>query len=396
MAATDSQHFAPIDFRTRFPALDGLRALAILLVFAAHLGGGSHGGRLLQFINVLRQRGWVGVDLFFVLSGFLITGILFDTRADSHYFKRFFARRSLRIFPAFYLTAIVLLLLTPIVHYRWRWGHATFLVYLGNFFANADDWLYDVMSDTHPNSSVQIGHLWSLCVEEQFYWFWPLIVFRVGDRRRLLRISLALSAAALLLRVVMVLLLPSDIAGWWIIRTLPFRLDALLLGGALALLLRGPAADLWQRRAKWCLAISGGLTAIVLFVFAFNSPMVLTVGLTLTATTSAGLIGTVLPPRNAASRFFATRPLRVLGRYSYGFYIVHMLFALAWIELLVYLHGLLHSVALAGVVELTAAFCLTFLAAKLSYDHIESRFLRLKSRFAYDIEQPHTQPALRV
>jgi peptidoglycan/LPS O-acetylase OafA/YrhL len=80
-------HFAPINFKDRFPALDGIRAMAVTMVFMDHFGGGAHGGRVLNVINVIRERGWVGVDLFFVLSGFLITGILFDTRNDSHFFK---------------------------------------------------------------------------------------------------------------------------------------------------------------------------------------------------------------------------------------------------------------------------------------------------------------------
>ena len=122
MSGRDTRFFRPINFKDRFPALDGLRAMAVTLVFLEHFGGGAHGGRVLSAINQVRLRGWVGVDLFFVLSGFLITGILFDTRVDSHFFKRFFARRCLRIFPVFYLVVAVLLVLTPILHYQWRAG----------------------------------------------------------------------------------------------------------------------------------------------------------------------------------------------------------------------------------------------------------------------------------
>ena len=72
--------FGPIDFKNRMPALDGLRAMAITMVFLEHYAGGSHGGLLLRIVNMVRVHLGVGVDLFFVLSGFLITRILYDTR----------------------------------------------------------------------------------------------------------------------------------------------------------------------------------------------------------------------------------------------------------------------------------------------------------------------------
>ena len=153
--------FTPIDFKTRIPALDGIRALAVTMVFFNHFGGGAHGGSVLRALDHLRLRGWMGVDLFFVLSGFLITGILYDTRNDSRYFSRFYARRSLRIFPVFYLVVAVLLLLTFVFHYQWRWLHLTFLFYIGNFFGNYDFSLYEVLSANHPTAKVLIGHLWS-------------------------------------------------------------------------------------------------------------------------------------------------------------------------------------------------------------------------------------------
>src|SRR4051794_20681335 len=176
-----SSPFHPIDFKTRLPALDGFRALAVTLVFIHHLGGGSHGGAVLRAINEFRKRGWMGVDLFFVLSGFLITGILFDTRNDSHFFSRFYARRSLRILPLFYLVAAVLLALTPIFNYQWHWLQLTFLAYIGNLFGNYDFSLYEVLSSSHPNAKIFLGHIWSLCVEEQFYLLWPFVVWLVRD-----------------------------------------------------------------------------------------------------------------------------------------------------------------------------------------------------------------------
>lgn len=381
------RHFAPIDFRTRFPALDGIRALAVTLVFADHFGGGSHGGGILRFINIVRQRGWVGVDLFFVLSGFLITGILYDTREDPHFFKRFFARRALRIFPVFYLVTALLLLLTPVFHYQWHWLQLTFLIYLGNFFGNAHFGLYDVVSGNHPAANASIGHFWSLCVEEQFYLLWPLAVWLVRDRVRLLWTAGGVSVLAFALRSAMLALYSREVAERWIVRTLPFRMDALLIGAMLALLLRGPRADRWQRSAKWIfLAATSGVIAIFILSPAYDSAWLLSVGLTLTALAGAGLIASTLRSGSPAFQFFYFKPFRTLGQYSYGFYVYHLLFRVAWIRLLTLAGARLHSIALAGILELSAAFITTFLFSKLSYDLFERNFLRLKYRFEYDSE----------
>jgi peptidoglycan/LPS O-acetylase OafA/YrhL len=385
--ASTARYFPPIDFKTRFPALDGLRALAVTVVFLNHYGGGSHGGPLLRILDRVRQAGWVGVDLFFVLSGFLITGILFDTRNDSHFFKRFFARRSLRIFPVFYLVFAVMLLLTPIFHYQWEWLHLTFLVYLGNLFGNFHFSLYELLSANHPTAKVFFGHFWSLCVEEQFYLLWPLAVWAIRDRIKLLWTAAGLSLLSLALRCAMFAHYPPQFAARWVFRTLPFRMDTLLFGAILALLLRGPAADRWQRSCKWIL-LAASAPLLLLFVFCDpdNSPWLLGIGLTLTATASAGLIGSTLRQGSPASRLFYLRPLRTLGKYSYGFYIFHALYLWGWIQFLVFLGSKTHSLALAGIIALSVNFAVTFLLSKLSYDLFEVRFLRFKSHFEYDSE----------
>jgi len=392
MATTSPAHsakFSPIDFKTRFPALDGIRALAIILVFFAHYGGGAHGNFVLKVLNEVRKRGWLGVDIFFVLSGFLITGILYDTRNDSHFFSRFYARRSVRIFPVFYLTALILLLLTPILQLQWRWLQLTFLAYLGNFFANHDFSLYAVLSKSHhPTADVTIGHVWSLCVEEQFYLIWPLVVWMVRDRTKLLWTAVVLSLAALGLRCAMCLHFPPELAEQWIVRTLPFRMDTLLLGGILALLLRGPHADRWQRASRGIfLVMSAGVLALFLLSPDYDSPWLLTIGYTLLALASAGLIGATIKPGSPEFRLFSLKPLLILGKYSYGFYIYHLLFRMAWITLvLVPVGRKTHSLALAGIVELGSAFVVTFLVSKLSYDLFEVRFLKFKKHFEYDSE----------
>jgi peptidoglycan/LPS O-acetylase OafA/YrhL len=386
-AKNGGRHFRTIDFRDRFPALNGIRALAVTLVFLDHYAGGAHGGRFLNVLNAIRLRGWVGVDLFFVLSGFLITGILYDTRHDSHFFLRFFARRSVRIFPVFYLVFAILLALTPFLHYEWRAGHTLFFVYMGNFLANYDFSYYEIYTASHPTFKAFIGHFWSLCVEEQFYLLWPVVVWLVRDRIKLLWTATGLSFLALILRCLMVYLSTPELAERWIVRTLPFRMDTLLLGGVLALLLRGPNADRWQRFCRPILLVAGALAlAVTIFSPLYDSPWLLTIGLTFTAIASTGLVGSTLRTGSPAFRLFHLRPLHVLGKYSYGFYIFHAVYMWAWVQLLVFLMGRFHSKALAGILAISINFVVTFLVAKLSYDLFEVRFLKLKKYFEYDAE----------
>ncbi len=385
--AQTSRYFSPIDFKTRFPALDGIRALAIAMVFFHHLGGGSHGGVILRTINYVRLAGWAGVDLFLVLSGFLITGILFDTQRDSHFFKRFFARRSVRIFPVFYLVCFVLLLLTPIFQYQWRPEHLTFLVYLGNFWGNHDFSLYDIVSSKYSAARVTIGHFWSLCVEEQFYMLWPFLVWKIRDRIRLMQTAIALCALAIILRVILCMELPIGPAQGWVSRTLPFRMDSLLIGGILALLLRGPNSDRWQRSCRWIFLVGLVFTLpIIANPLGAFSLWTLIPGFTIIAITSAGLIGSTLRSGSPAFRLFYFKPFRILGKYSYGFYIYHMLFEHAWGALLVWVIGKTHSLVIGGIVEIGTASIVIFLVSKISYDYFEVRFLHLKKYFEYDSE----------
>ena len=380
--------FGPIDYKTRFPALDGIRALAIALVFIEHFGGGSHGGRVLRLVNQVRLRGWIGVDLFFVLSGFLITGILYDTRFDSHYFKRFFLRRSVRILPIFYLVALLLLIMNPFLHYQLRAGHLLFLLYLGNMIGNYDFSYYNFVSKAHPNFLFNIGHLWSLCVEEQFYLLWPFIVWKYPDRVKLIRIAASLICLAAVFRAILYFSMGAELAERWGVRTLPFRMDSLLMGGVLALLLRGANASLWQRRCRTIFLFAGGATLLMFLagIDDYSSAFFPICGFTIVALGSAGLIGMVLHSGSKSFRMFHVRPLRTLGKYSYGFYVYHDIFAWAWIQFLVFLMARLHSMPLAGFIALGSNVVVTFLIAKYSYELFEVRFLRLKKGFEYDSE----------
>jgi len=159
--------------RRNLPGLDGVRGLAILAVMLTHISLQTIA--LNPMLRGLFALGWSGVDLFFVLSGFLITGILLDTHQCANYFRSFYARRVLRIFPLYFGFLTVALLVFPYVvspefmpapSHRWM-----YVCYVANWLPHAQ---WHVLT-----------HFWSLCVEEQFYFIWPLVVLLFGPRRLL-------------------------------------------------------------------------------------------------------------------------------------------------------------------------------------------------------------------
>ncbi|HEY1984424.1 MAG TPA: acyltransferase [Terracidiphilus sp.] len=368
--------------------MDGLRALAVTVVFVEHFGGGSHGGPFLAWFNRAREIGSYGVSLFFVLSGFLITGILYDTLGSGHYFKNFYARRSLRIFPIFYLVMAVCLILTPVLHFRLQWAHISFLFYLGNLFANWNWSLYELISPTHPAWSINLAHLWSLFVEEQFYLIWPVVIYLVRDRIKLIKLSLFVIMMVLLVRIGMACLVPMQAAEQFAYRMLPTRADDLLVGAAMALLLRGPKAEKWLRSASFFLLF--GLYPFVLLAFPrenfrFVAPYNLTIGLTFISLASAGLIGLCIQRGTAVFRILSLPPLRLIGKYSYGFYIYHILFDKGRGVYLAWCMTSFHSMAIGGLVYAFTSYLGVLVVAGLSYELFEKRFLAMKSRFPSEV-----------
>src|SRR5690242_10016238 len=221
----------------RLPTLDGLRAIAILLVVPHNLNlmvtfpGVAH-----AFVSAL-YRGWIGVQLFFVLSGFLITGILLDARDAPHYYRSFFVRRVLRIFPLYYATLIVLFVLLPAFDLLPASFKRDPMVEL-SYWAYFSNWYGPFHPGRGPEAA---GHFWSLAVEEQFYLLWPLVIHR-RSAGWVLRLCIALAVASLLLRVVM---LATGTPTQAIYQLLVTRMDALALGGAVAAAFRVPSAASW-------------------------------------------------------------------------------------------------------------------------------------------------------
>ncbi|AXC11536.1 acyltransferase 3 [Acidisarcina polymorpha] len=369
--------------RAFFPALDGLRAIAFLMVFFHHY--------------LLVPWGWMGVDVFFVLSGFLITGILYDTCHDAYRARNFYVRRTLRIFPLYYSVMLALLLSAPIFHWQWSWSWLIWPAYLGNYAPFLRPYLplspMERLADFHMVGAVSgfhitlfLGHFWSLCVEEQFYLIWPWVVFWIRDRVRLCWICAATLPLCLAMRLAGQHLFPKWMLDNQILsRATPFRLDALLIGGLIALLLRGSYSAMLLRIARVALPIA----MAILLAWAYFTPAgnlvqqaqpdadwLFTWWLSALDLLAALVILVAVQPRSLLYRGLSLRPLRWLGRISYGAYVLHDIPHVFYSHIGIRLAPTHPRIAVA-----TVALISSIGLAWLSFRYLESPFLNLKERF---------------
>lgn len=358
-----------------YSSFNGIRGVAVLMVFIAHYGS--------NWSEKISAFTWEGVDLFFVLSGFLITGILYDSLDTEHFFRNFYVRRALRIFPVFYALLILLLILTPLLHLQYSWTLFTFFLYIGNLLM---PFLWPAHNPTvmwtHWNGTLieagNIGHFWSLCIEEQFYLLWPSVVWFVRDRKRLMQICFIGSIVTLLGRFILRQYFNRMLLVSWSTYT---RCDTLLIGAWLALWLREQPLSLQTLRRLslyffWVpviiiLAVMSRFSHTYTDYLVFDNRFMCTFGYTLIALASAALILRSLDESSFLSRVLRNRFLSALGVISYGFYLIHMLpeagfglLARTYPQLRIYIPII--------------AFLFAFALAKLSFRYLETPFLRLK------------------
>lgn len=326
----------------RLPPLDGFRGVAVLLVMFTHL---ITAGRLVTPhtpLGRLLLSGFVGVDMFFVLSGFLITGVLLDAPREG-FFRRFYARRALRIFPVYYGV-----LLASLALFRARGGDSPWWYLL--FASNLGITLHG--RALHVVDTVNLAHFWSLAVEEQFYVVWPVVVYALL-RRRVAVICLWLMALAPLCAWAMALR-GSSLGAYLFTLT---RCNGLAAGALLAMAFRDPDQwARWMRHAPRVARIAGvvtlvGLCAPLRFVINPMAPLLWGAVLMLS-----------LRPTGLVQRLFRVRALGAVGRISYGLYVYHALID-PWLK------SRLHDrylVALTGGNNVAALFLFVLTAGALS------------------------------
>jgi peptidoglycan/LPS O-acetylase OafA/YrhL len=364
-------------------ALDGVRGVAILMVLCVHFIGDAPAYTTLERTMVkLANYGIWGVDLFFVLSGFLITGLLYEAKGSAHYFRDFYVRRTLRIFPLYYGVLAVLFILLPL------WPAAYPAALAESARHQAWLWLYasNVYLAIHRAWALPyVSHFWSLAVEEQFYLVWPVVVLSFGGRS-LQRICVAVTILALVLRSAL-----SYAGAGYVAQVVltPCRFDALCVGGFLALAVRGVGLERVARTGRRAL---GPLVGLVLLVSAWNavrgsfSDVVLPLRGTLIALTFGALLVTSLaaPAPGLLSRVFRSRVMCFLGTRSYGLYVFHGMIAYWMGEHRAAIESLTAGLGSSGAmfVEASVGAGISILVAAVSYELFEKHFLRLKKRLA--------------
>ncbi len=320
IAEQSNSQRSPMPSARHVTALDGIRGIAVLLVMLLHyevrrFNLGFPGARA---VHAGISFGWAGVDLFFVLSGFLITGILLDAKERPFYFRNFYIRRTLRIFPVYYAFLLVIFVVLPLLHAApatpasiqlWYWTYTT------DFLVAIKGW---------AGTTLFAPHFWSLAIEEQFYLVWPLAILMLS-RRQSQVLCAALVVSALGLRCWIGGAHGLLVASW----VLPFtRMDTLAIGAFLALMVRWPS-DFRSVVARFRPL---GLILAVLLIGMIGwrggpqgDRLVGTVGLSLVAVVFGWFVveAYVAAPEARLARLLSNRPLVWLGRRSYAMYVVH-------------------------------------------------------------------------
>ena len=317
-------------FRGHIPELDGLRAFGITTIIVAHMWPYPQGPWHPMW-NLLHLS-WVLMDCFFVLSGFLITGILLDSRSRPDYYRSFYTRRALRILPIYYLVITVVTCsamihgtgyLYPSLPKLHKWGSSWwYFVYLGN--------IPPAFTGVTPTAARGcLSPLWSLQIEEQFYLLFPLLVRRLSPRT-LAPVLWCLVCFSPLLRIALYFLYPENVLVQYV--WLPCRMDGLGLGALIALRFRtGPWNLSTTKLSVLVVALVAAMgTCVVWSGYDLTRPFNRTLGFLISPVTCACVVLWLIRFRESQlTAFLRLPPFQHLANISYSAYLLHCLVAVA-------------------------------------------------------------------
>jgi peptidoglycan/LPS O-acetylase OafA/YrhL len=376
------------------PQLDGLRGMAIIMVLFYHCQFNTE-IPLMELspifgpiITKILLSGFIGVDLFFVLSGFLITRILISTKDSPQYLLKFYGRRFLRIFPLYYGVLILIFFIFP---YFISFDQPTKEIVSKQWWL----WTYLVnvpLSGGWNSGMFYFSHFWSLAVEEHFYLLWPAVVF-MFDFKWLKRICLGVAIASSVIGVISAMF--GDRLIWLFHWTTVNHVGGLALGSLFALI-QGEKGTLdynitWAKRGFLLFGIL--LFALVFIPRHFHpglSSQFLTIGSSVFFISLLHRVVTM--PHSLLGRFFSLRMLRSFGKISYGLYVYHFIL-IPQIDIVLPINKLITwsgSFFVGIIVHSTLVIGGTFLLAYISWHVYEKQFLKLKKYFAYETKDAGT------
>jgi peptidoglycan/LPS O-acetylase OafA/YrhL len=348
------------------PQIDGLRGIAVILVLVGHAASFVEAlpdAKMLEYVRFT-------VDVFFVLSGFLITGILLDSKGAPHYFRNFYVRRSLRVWPLYYLVLFLVFVVAPLFRPAMRQTVANiwpaFVFYVQNI----------IYHDIYPFG---LGATWSLAIEEQFYLTWPVLVFLLKNQ------TLSIVSVCLVIVSTSVRLTsyfhgaPPAFPHMFTLA----RLDSIAFGCLAALWLRSPTCTLprWRVRAYQFVGLGVAGTVLARFLMHRNSSIV---SYTFMAIAFTGLLGISLisdPRSSLLGRSLSSHWLRYIGKISYGLYLWHLPLFILWVRFLRSVPFLGAYPVARNLLAFVGELLLALVVAFISWRVFEEPILRLKEIF---------------
>jgi peptidoglycan/LPS O-acetylase OafA/YrhL len=368
--------------RQQIKELDGLRGIAIIMVFLYHVlprAAFIYDNASMKIIYKDLNIGWMGVDLFFVLSGFLITSSLLEMKSRERFFVNFYGKRTLRIFPLYYLSLVLIFAVFSLTD-------AKAIGALGNYklfyYLFAQNWIFALSLAQVPE---YMGQFWSLAIEEQFYILWPILVYKFKSKTFLL-INAAIIMLVLLYRCYALYSGHIDNISFFLYFSTFTRIDTIVIGSLIALLFH--SIDI-RRYLLFIKCLTPALALILIVVAAShstgvarNNPLTMTIGFTVIGLLFGCvlILALILDETSLVRSFLRSDILRFFGKYSYAIYLFHMPIIVMYISMY-------KKIGARGVLFwglfFFSSLATTIVAALVSWHGLEKRFLRLKRYFEY-------------